>query len=118
MDWLCKHGLSTNPVALDRGDKVFRYLLASRSREDLDRRLEIFERVCLPYIFDDEADQEEYLNYLLTTRFAPVGHRAHLRERWLLQWPRVRARAGQRARVEQLRAVQRRALGVRRAGPF
>ena len=80
MDWLCKHGLSTNPVALDRGDKVFRYLLASRSREDLDRRLEIFERVCLPYIFDDEADQEEYLNYLLTTRFAPVGHRAFLRD--------------------------------------
>ena len=80
LEWLRKNGLSTDSQRLDRADKCFRYLLASRSREDLNRRLEIFERVCLPHIFDDVAEQTHYMKYLLYTRFAPEGHSAYLRD--------------------------------------
>ena len=72
------HSLSADPTRVERGDKCFRYLLSSQSRADLDIRLEIFRRVCVPHIFTTAEEQDEYFSYLLKTRFAPVGHPSYL----------------------------------------
>ena len=78
-EWLCDHGLSAEPVLLDRADKCFRYLLGARSRTDLDARLRIWMTEVVPQIFSDDTElQEEYIDYMLTTRFAPEDHEAFL----------------------------------------
>jgi len=63
---------------MGRADKLFRYLLGSRSRDDLDDRLETFRVDCLHKIFDNVEDQTKYWDYLLYTRFAGEGHPAYL----------------------------------------
>ena len=66
-EWLCDHGLSAEPVLLDRADKCFRYLLGARSRTDLDARLRIWMTEVVPQIFSDDTElQEEYIDYMLT----------------------------------------------------
>ena len=82
-NWLKEHGFRSNATGLSLLDKAFRYLLGARSREDLDARLETFSGI-LHHAFDGNEDDidsdpaEEYLNYLLSTRFAPRDHRAFL----------------------------------------
>ena len=83
LEWLSENGLPSNSGEQGRrknlGDKAFRYLLAASDRADLDARLKVHADKTVPLMYPGNlALQGKYIEYLLKTRFAGVGHSAYI----------------------------------------